>query len=76
MERKTGLENGIWIGLGILIISFPLFMNLDVLAFRTFDEARNVDNAYEMYRNGNYIVTCYDGKPEMWNTKPPFMNYE
>ncbi len=28
-----------------------------------------------MYQNGDYLVTHYEGKPEMWNTKPPLMNW-
>ena len=26
-----------------------------------------------MYLNGNWIVTYYDGSPDMYNTKPPFL---
>jgi len=37
------------------------------------DEARIAVNAHEMLTNGNYIVTHYDGKPDMWNTKPPLL---
>src|ERR1051325_2737602 len=57
----------------VVIISFPLFLNLDVLAIRTFDEARNTVNAYEMYRNGNYLISHFDGAPYLWNTKPPLL---
>ena len=37
------------------------------------DESRNACNAIEMLHNGNCIVTCYDGKPDLWNTKPPLL---
>ena len=37
------------------------------------DESRLAVNAFEMCENGNWIVTHYDGKPDMWNTKPPFV---
>lgn len=57
----------------LMIISVPLFLHLDVLPFRLWDESRLATNAYEMYKNGNLIVTYYDGKPEMWSTKPPLM---
>jgi len=26
-----------------------------------------------MFSNGNYLVTHYEGNPEMWNTKPPLL---
>jgi 4-amino-4-deoxy-L-arabinose transferase-like glycosyltransferase len=55
----------------VVIASIPLFIHLDVLPFRLWDESRLASNAYEMHRNGNLIVTYYEGQPEMWNTKPP-----
>jgi len=51
----------------------PLFGHLDNLPIRAWDEARLAINAYEMHRNGNMIVTYFDGQPEDWNTKPPLM---
>ena len=57
----------------LMIVSVPLFLHLDSLPFRLWDESRLASNAYEMHKNGNLIVTYYDGKPEMWSTKPPLM---
>lgn len=57
----------------LVIIYFPYFLNLGDLPLRTWDEARLVANASEMYENGNYLVTTFHGSPEMWNTKPPLM---
>lgn len=57
----------------LLIGIFPLFIRLDVLSLRQWDEARRAVNAFEMYENGNWIVTHFDGTPEMWGTKPPFL---
>lgn len=56
---------------GLLII--PLFLYMDNMAIRTWDEARNTINAYEMYRNGGFFVTYFEGEPDMWNTKPPLL---
>jgi 4-amino-4-deoxy-L-arabinose transferase-like glycosyltransferase len=42
------------------------------MALRIYDEARLAINAYEMANSGNYLVTTYDGNPDLWNTKPPF----
>jgi 4-amino-4-deoxy-L-arabinose transferase-like glycosyltransferase len=57
----------------LVIAGIPLFMHLDALPFRLWDESRLASNAYEMSRNANFIVTYYDGRPEMWNTKPPLV---
>lgn len=57
----------------LLIVSIPLFLHIDVLPFRLWDESRLASNAYEMHRNGNLVVTYYEGEPEMWNTKPPLV---
>ena len=51
----------------------PIFGHLDTIPIRIWDEARLAINAYEMYNNGDFIVTHFDGKPDMWNTKPPLL---
>ncbi len=55
------------------IIYMPIFGHLNTLPIRIYDEARLAINAYEMLNNNNFIVTHYDGNPDMWNTKPPLM---
>lgn len=37
------------------------------------DESRNIINALEMRITGWSLVTTYDFKPDLWNTKPPLM---
>jgi len=56
-----------------VILYMPIFGHLDTVPIRIWDEARVVMNAYEMYYNGKYIVTYFDGHPDMWNTKPPLL---
>ena len=56
-----------------VLVSIPIFINLDFLAIRLFDEARLAVNAYEMSKSGRIIVTTFDGKPDLWNTKPPLL---
>lgn len=51
----------------------PLFGHLDGLPLRMWDEARLAMNAYEMYYDRDFIVTHFNGNPDMWNTKPPLM---
>ncbi len=56
-----------------ILVYFAIFWNLDYIPVRLWDESRLAINALEMYKNGNYIVTYFDGLPDMWNTKPPLM---
>lgn len=38
------------------------------------DESRTMVNALEMARSGSWsLVTTYDGRPDLWNTKPPLL---
>jgi len=55
------------------LIYMPIFGHLDTLPIRIWDEARLAINAYEMLNNGDFIVTHFDGNPDMWNTKPPLL---
>lgn len=57
----------------VTLVAIPLFNNLDTLAIRVWDEARNASNACEMYKNKNWVVTYYEGTPDLWNTKPPLL---
>jgi len=57
----------------VIIIAVPFFLHLDKLPVRIWDEARLAMNAYEMNMNGNFLVTRFEGNPDMWNTKPPLV---
>ena len=57
----------------VVLCYIPLFGHLGNLAIRIYDESRLASNAYLMHKNGNWLVTYFDGKPDMWNTKPPLM---
>lgn len=56
-----------------LIIIFPLFLGITDTPIFLWDEARLAINSLEMLESGNYLVTTFDGIPDMWNTKPPFL---
>jgi 4-amino-4-deoxy-L-arabinose transferase-like glycosyltransferase len=60
---------GKWLTLFILLY-FPIFLNLDVLPIRMWDESQNAMNAYEMLHNGHWLVPTYQGQPDMFSLKP------
>src|SRR4051812_9188165 len=70
--KKFFLRYGKFLILAALIY-MPVFGFLDILCLRDRGESRNALNAIEMKENGNYLVPYYDGKPDMWNTKPPLL---
>lgn len=57
----------------LLVIAYPLFGVLDKMSIRVWDESRLAMNAYEMSHSGNWLVTTFEGAPDMWNTKPPLL---
>ena len=67
--KKTAL----YFALLCALIYFPLFLHLDTLSFRIFDESFLALHTYEMMHDHDYIVTHSLGQPEMINTKPPFV---
>ncbi len=52
---------------------WPLFMHLDTLPLRMWDEARQAISAYEMLHSGDLLVAHFYGQPDMWSTKPPML---
>ncbi len=67
--KKIGLKY--WILM--FLVSVPIFGYLDTLPIRLWDESRLANNTIEMASNKNWLVTYYDGKPDLWNTKPPLL---
>ncbi len=60
----------------VIIVSIvPLFYNLGDPVLAIWDESRNAVNSYEMMKSGNPIVTSFNGEPDMWNTKPPLLQW-
>lgn len=57
----------------LILVAFPIFGRLDLLPIQHWDEAQLSVNAQEMNRNGQFLVTYYEGEPDFWNTKPPLM---
>ncbi|MEQ8323325.1 MAG: glycosyltransferase family 39 protein [Vicingaceae bacterium] len=63
-----------WIGLLVFFVAlyFPLFLNLDRLSIRMWDESRNAVNALEMALHGNYFIRHFNGIPDHIDLNPPF----
>ncbi|MEA4998294.1 MAG: glycosyltransferase family 39 protein [Candidatus Limiplasma sp.] len=55
----------------LLLIGFLLFSHLGDMFIVDYDEARHGVSAYEMLRSGDYVVSTYQGEPDLWNLKPP-----
>ncbi|HEX2618003.1 MAG TPA: glycosyltransferase family 39 protein, partial [Flavobacteriales bacterium] len=62
----------VW-ALFIVLSYFPLFLNLDALPLREWDESRQAISAYEMMKSHDFLVARFEGEPDMWSTKPPFL---
>ncbi|MGB6036863.1 MAG: glycosyltransferase family 39 protein [Cryomorphaceae bacterium] len=62
-------------GLAILtlLIALSAFIGLNELPIRLWDESRLAMNALEMYENGFSLITTFEYKTDLWNTKPPLL---
>ena len=57
----------------LVLLYFPLFHHLTWLPIRIWDEARLAMNAWEAFHNGHWFIPHFEGKPDMWSTKPPLL---
>ena len=57
----------------LLVIAAPLFAHLGNMPLQMWDEARQAISALEMGSNHHWLVSYYDGKPDMADTKPPLL---
>lgn len=75
MDKTTLYRPGNIILLLILLVSayFSIFWQLNRLDLHMWDESRLAVNALEMYENHQYLINTFDGKPDLWGTKPPLM---
>ncbi|WP_099467050.1 ArnT family glycosyltransferase [Konateibacter massiliensis] len=53
------------------VLFYLCFYRLDVKWVAAWDEARHGINAYEMYKNKDFIVNTYNYENDYWNLKPP-----
>ena len=60
----------------VLVLCFlVLILKLGSFHMRWWDESMFAVNTYEMMQNGNYFTLYFDGSPDLFNTKPPLMNW-
>jgi len=57
----------------LLLTGFNIFYKLDGPSVRMWDESRSGINAMEMLETGDFIVTRFEGAPDLWYTKPPLV---
>lgn len=75
LARLRALPSGAKWALTLFVVLgyFPLFLHLDTLPARLFDESRQALSALEMLRTGDWLVTRYQGVTDLYNTKPPLL---
>lgn len=59
----------------LTVLSVPLWLKVDLLPMRLWDESRNAVNAIEMYQTNNWLVRTYNFAPETYELKPPLLTW-
>ena len=57
----------------LFVFSIPIWLNVDLLPIRMWDESRNAVNAIEMYQSGDLLTRTFNGSPETYELKPPLL---
>jgi 4-amino-4-deoxy-L-arabinose transferase-like glycosyltransferase len=66
-------KNALYCTFVVAFTSLVLLYNIQAYPIALWDESRLAINAIEMAQNNNFLVTHYQGEPDFWNTKPPFL---
>lgn len=61
------------LAIGFVLLSVPLWLKIDVLPLRLWDESRNAVSAIEMYETQDWLVSIVDYVPDNWDLKPPLL---
>ncbi len=73
MQVRQKIVNGSFILIALGVCFYPLCYKIDVIPIQLWDESRNVTNAIEMMNNGHWLTRYFEGKPDMWELKPPLL---
>jgi uncharacterized membrane protein len=72
--RFKVLAEWLLVGAFLVVLSIPLWLKVDSLPIRLFDEAQNAVNALEMSETHNWLVRTYDYQPDTFDCKPPLLS--
>ncbi|WP_114228134.1 MULTISPECIES: ArnT family glycosyltransferase [Sphingomonas] len=67
------MADWLWVLLFLALAAAFLFVDPRTAPLALQDEARNANNALEMYLTGPSLVTTFGFQPDLWNTKPPML---
>lgn len=57
-----------------ILTAMPLvFVNIGINPIYLWDESRLAFNSFEMLSSSNWFIPTFEGKYELWNTKPPLV---
>lgn len=72
---KAQKQNALQYLILLVLIYFVVFAKLGDFPFRFWDESMFAVNAYEMEKNGNYLVPFFDNEVDFRNTKPLLLTW-
>lgn len=72
-RRAWNRRAGVIAAAALALTAVFLFAHLGSYPIVLWDESRVAVNALEMYERHPSLVTTYDFKPDLWNTKPPLL---
>ncbi|MDD2635866.1 MAG: glycosyltransferase family 39 protein [Bacteroidales bacterium] len=73
IKSKENLKTTFFI-LVLIVMSYFVFINqLGNRTLHIWDESRNAISAYEVSKNGSYLMPTFNEQIDMWNTKPPLL---
>ena len=72
-RRNKAILEWLFVGIVMVLLSVPLWLKVDQLPIRLWDEAQNAVNALEMSQTHNWLVRTYDYQPDTFDCKPPLL---
>lgn len=59
----------------LFVLSIPIWLKVDYLPLRMWDESRNAINAIEMYQSHDWLIRTRKSSPETYELKPPLLTW-
>jgi 4-amino-4-deoxy-L-arabinose transferase-like glycosyltransferase len=73
---NSRLENHpVYFLLFLVFIYFICFYQLDSFCMLDWDESRVAKSSYELSKSDDMVIVTYQDQPDLWSTKPPFLNW-